>query len=433
MISVIIPVYNVEKYIDKCLESVINQTFDKFEVILIDDGSTDASGIKCKEWKERDSRILFIQKCNQGLGMTRNLGVELSKYDYITFLDSDDWWEATYLEKMMRTVIKYDADIVCCDMHYWEYDANGKEMDSISELRMPVDIVVHPRDDKEVINTARTFMCGKVFKKKLFLENDILQPNHAYEDVPVTPLLMAKADKIVRIGAPLYYYYRKRSGSLANTPKLLVDMKKSIKELIWGFKKHNLYESYKMQLHKMVYSQVRFIFYKSEVLCDDEKEDIKSCLWKTLIEEFPSTNLLKDMYYVLGHGCIENVVKLLILERNQLIVAGASGDNRVSDGRVNVIIDLLDVNNEKQYKNKIQEFEEMKKIFNDVSRVNIMIMMRPKYLNCWQERVCEYTKKSIAAKVAQIEMCDYNSELNEGQLWNIADNIFYEIANGGKR
>ena len=91
LISFIIPVYNVSLYLDKCLESIVNQTYKNIEIILIDDGSTDISLEKCMEWKNRDKRILVITKQNEGLGITRNLGIKIAKGKYLIFVDSDDY------------------------------------------------------------------------------------------------------------------------------------------------------------------------------------------------------------------------------------------------------------------------------------------------------------------------------------------------------
>ena len=247
MVSIIIPVYNVEKYIDKCIESVLKQTFVEFEVILIDDGSTDASGIKCAEWERKDSRIRLIKQKNQGLGPVRNLGVNLAKYDYITFIDSDDWWDCYYLEKMVYPMLKYDVDIVCCDIYYHEQDENGNTIDMVSDLRIQPDRIIKVHENKELINTARTFMWGKIYKKKLFVENKVVQPAHAYEDVPSTPIIIAKSECIYRVSEPLYYYYRKRIGSLANNIGYLMDMEKSLRELIDNFRKEDLYDIFYKQ------------------------------------------------------------------------------------------------------------------------------------------------------------------------------------------
>lgn len=118
MISVIIPAYNVEKYIDKCLESVVNQTFKDIEIILINDGSTDKTDEKCLKWANRDKRIIFINKLNEGQGTTRNLGINIASREYIIFVDSDDWLELNALEEIYNYITKNNADV--CLFDYYE-------------------------------------------------------------------------------------------------------------------------------------------------------------------------------------------------------------------------------------------------------------------------------------------------------------------------
>lgn len=115
MISIIIPVYNVEQYLDKCLQSVINQTYQDIEIILVDDGSSDSSGILCDKWKEKDSRIKVIHKSNGGLSNARNVGIEQANGEYLMFIDSDDI-VANDLCKVLFEMLKNNhADISICN------------------------------------------------------------------------------------------------------------------------------------------------------------------------------------------------------------------------------------------------------------------------------------------------------------------------------
>lgn len=116
LISVIIPVFNVEKFLPQCIESVINQTYLSLEIILVNDGSTDSSGLICDEYKDKDFRIKVIHKENEGLSSARNIGIEISTGDYICFLDSDDWMDAETLEKAIDISMIYNSDIV-----FWSF------------------------------------------------------------------------------------------------------------------------------------------------------------------------------------------------------------------------------------------------------------------------------------------------------------------------
>ena len=115
LISIIIPVYNVEKYLRKCLDSIINQTYKKLEIILIDDGSTDNSGKICEEYAKKDDRIIVIHKENAGVSSARNRGIELANGKYIGFIDSDDWIEENMYETLYQNLLQFDVDISMCN------------------------------------------------------------------------------------------------------------------------------------------------------------------------------------------------------------------------------------------------------------------------------------------------------------------------------
>ncbi|WP_278627387.1 glycosyltransferase [Thomasclavelia cocleata] len=117
LISVIIPVYNVEKYLHRCVDSVINQTYSNLEIILVDDGSTDTSSQICDDYQKKDKRVKVIHKKNNGAATSRNIGLFNAKGDYIAFVDSDDYIELDMYENMMRINEKYDCDIVLCDCY----------------------------------------------------------------------------------------------------------------------------------------------------------------------------------------------------------------------------------------------------------------------------------------------------------------------------
>ena len=116
LVSVVIPVYNVEDYLDECLESVVSQTYKKLEIVVVNDGSTDNSALKCREWQERDNRIRFYSKDNEGLGPARNFGIEKATGKWIAFLDADDWYDLQFVEKMLYAANQYDSDMVTCNI-----------------------------------------------------------------------------------------------------------------------------------------------------------------------------------------------------------------------------------------------------------------------------------------------------------------------------
>ena len=111
LVSIIVPVFNVEKYLRQCLDSILGQTFNQFEVIIVNDGSTDNSGAICQEYEARDNRIVYLEKENGGVSEARNLGLDFATSEYIIFIDSDDWIEPTYVEVLYEKIEEYQADI----------------------------------------------------------------------------------------------------------------------------------------------------------------------------------------------------------------------------------------------------------------------------------------------------------------------------------
>lgn len=126
LVSIVVPIYNVEQYLDRCIESVVNQTYRDLEIILVDDGSSDSCPRKCDEWGARDSRIKVIHKKNAGAGMARNTGIDHATGEYICFFDSDDYASVDAVEKAYRCISEYDADIV----HFGSYsiESSGRTM-----------------------------------------------------------------------------------------------------------------------------------------------------------------------------------------------------------------------------------------------------------------------------------------------------------------
>ena len=119
-LDIILPVYNTERYLDQCIESIVNQQFNDWHLIVMDDGSTDSSPEICDRWAQRDKRITVVHKQNSGLSDTRNTAIDMSTAEYIGFVDSDDWIEPDMYSFLMDNIQKHDADIAVCN-HFFEY------------------------------------------------------------------------------------------------------------------------------------------------------------------------------------------------------------------------------------------------------------------------------------------------------------------------
>ena len=207
-ISVIIPAYNVEQYIFRCLESVVSQTYSNLEIIVIDDGSTDSTYERAIEFQEKDSRVKVVTKENEGLGLTRNYGVNLATGDYITFIDSDDYIKVDAIE----TLFKYidNADIVIGG-HYFDNEPQhlalkeGYYCDSeIQSLLLPRIMGNSPKKKDALTYTAT----GKLFRKKLF-DNGVSfksEREYIWEDLVFSLDVLQQAKGVYLLDKQLYYY-----------------------------------------------------------------------------------------------------------------------------------------------------------------------------------------------------------------------------------
>ena len=210
MISVIIPVYNVEKYLKRCIESVLKQSYVDYEVLLIDDGSTDGSGRICDQYEKLDRRIRVFHKENGGLSDARNFGLDCMHGDYLTFIDSDDYVGSDYLKILVDMVEKNYADIASIDI----YETHGFEFVKSEDVRTVL-------KGKEIMSEILSLKhwnisaCGKIYKKQLF-ETVRFPIGKYYEDLMIIPYLINETSVFVFSTAKQYYYYQ-REGSIMHS------------------------------------------------------------------------------------------------------------------------------------------------------------------------------------------------------------------------
>lgn len=201
LISVIVPVYNVENYIERCLNSIINQTYKNIEIVCVNDGSTDNSLNILNDFQKKDSRIKIISQENQGLSEARNVGIKNSSGKYIGFVDSDDWVDLDYYEKLHKALIDSKSDFACANIKFFD---NGK----ISYIKFQQN-QIFSEFDKKIDNYKNGSVCDKLYKKSLFLDNDIkFIKGYFYEDNIVLLQLTYYSKKIVTINTVSYYYFK---------------------------------------------------------------------------------------------------------------------------------------------------------------------------------------------------------------------------------
>lgn len=211
LISVIIPVYNVEQYLSHCIDSILSQTFTNFEILLIDDGSTDNSGIICDNYKNIDDRIKVFHKKHNGVSSARNMGLDKAVGEWITFVDADDWIDKNMYYKMYNKAISSNADIILCD--FYEYYGRNKQLlkRTFSEKA----------DKNRIIRDSFlsfTALWNMLVHHTLYDAHKLRIPEQIIncEDFWLVTRLFYYAKKIYSLHTPLYYYNRENVNSILN-------------------------------------------------------------------------------------------------------------------------------------------------------------------------------------------------------------------------
>lgn len=223
IISVIVPVYNVEKYLPRCIDSILAQTFTDFELILVDDGSPDRCGEICDEYAEKDSRVRVIHKANGGVSSARNAGLDLCRGEYVTFVDSDDYLGAGWLNSLHQAMTESGADVVSAD---FTVVADGGEESVTLHQKLQADL----HNEKETID----FLLESILGGKLgwevctrFFKTEIIQNRHIRfcetcenyaEDLGFTLEYLLYVQRVATCNSAEYYYYQ-RSGSMMDCSK----------------------------------------------------------------------------------------------------------------------------------------------------------------------------------------------------------------------
>lgn len=289
-ISVIVPVYNVYDYLGKCLDSLVNQTDKNFEVIIVNDGSTDDSQKLIDKYiSENDNMYSYIKE-NGGLASARNYGLRKAKGDYILFLDSDDYYELNTIETLKKEA-KNGDDIIVFQMYI---DDNN----TITEQKMEMEEFIL---DENIPSSNRLLLynpsaCDKMFKKDLFTKNnfDFIEGTY-YEDLGTIPLFAMYTDKI-KFTKHYLYHYLKRENSTMNKIKYnskIQDIFLIIDRVSTTLKKANLYDKYKKEIeyiyihHLLRAASIRFLNY--------DKYDMVDKIRKIIKENYPK--FIKNKYF----------------------------------------------------------------------------------------------------------------------------------------
>ncbi len=291
-VSIIVPIYNVENHLEKCLESLINQSLKEIAIILVNDGSKDGSGEIAKEYQNRyPNKIMYLEKENGGLSDARNYGIPYATGEYVAFLDSDDYVELTTYEEMYQLAKQEQSDMVECDF-YWEYPDKRKE--DRGEIY---------HNKKEMIEKVRVVAWNKLIKREILETSQVQFPKgYYYEDVEFTYRLIPYLTKISFLKKPCIHYVQ-REGSIANVQnertKEIFDV---LEHVITYYQQKGIWEEYQLQL-EYIYSRYLLCSSLLRMVKIQNKKVRKKVLqenWTNLNTKFP--NWKKNLILKQGKG-----------------------------------------------------------------------------------------------------------------------------------
>lgn len=286
-ISIIVPVYNVDKYLDKCIKSILEQTFKDFELILVNDGSKDKSEEICEYYKEKDKRVKVINKENGGVSSARNAGLKIAEGKYVGFVDQDDWIDNIMYEKMYEVIMDTKSDIVICDFCK-EYEGKIISKQKNKNIKNKVEIFNNIQALEQLYKVKYTYVVAwnKLYKRELF--NDIKYKEGVIcEDEFIIHHLYFQSKRVVHIYEEMYHYFQ-RPGSIINSSYNIkrLDKIKALNQRIKFFKNINqynlMYKAEKDYWDSMIWS---YFLVKNKITHSKQAlRDIKMEFYSVLID-----------------------------------------------------------------------------------------------------------------------------------------------------
>ncbi len=320
-VSIVIPVYNVEKHLRQCLDSVVNQTFKDIEIILINDCSPDNSLQIIKEYQQKDDRIVLVDlKKNTGIGLVRNEGLKIAKGKYITFIDSDDWLAKDYVEVLYNVIEKYQYDVI--SPNFYEYDESSKKFYQGNQPQCFYNINISSIKLKQkFLYFEKTHYLRKLFNLEFLRKNNIVFHINKLEDTLFIWEVLLNTDKFMFIEDKLYYYRTNREASfiskntinemeVKNTVKLAMEIKKVISS------KKQTYEYFKPVLNSFIMKRFFIFAGKYPVEFKQNFDIIKKDLFEGKKTRFYHINTLKSfLSCCLFYICILFDIKFIYLSK----------------------------------------------------------------------------------------------------------------------
>ncbi len=293
-VSIVIPVYNVEKYLPECLDSIINQTYSNLQIIIIDDGSTDSSGEICDKYAAKDNRITVIHQENAGAANAKNTGLDNVKGDYVTFADSDDWVELNWIVNMVNAMEKYDVDVVECSFDSVFVDSveegkiykNGEILTTEEYFRQYND------------NWASVIFCNKLFKSHLSNGIRFRKERRCIDDEFYTYKVISNSQNIARISNVLYHYRQRKTSAVHQSYKKSLQITNDSLDVL--IERYNwIVARFPKMKRVFLYSDIdRLLYYPRMMMYNEElikkHKQISRKYFRKCLYSFPS---IKTIFY----------------------------------------------------------------------------------------------------------------------------------------
>lgn len=295
-VSVIVPVYNVEKYLERCLTSLEKQTFQFFDIIIIDDGSEDGSSEIAKSFSDRDSRFRYRRIERGGVANARNVGLSFASGEYIAFVDSDDYVEPDYIEKLYLAAKDNNCKISTCN-YSLVYESSPHKDKPVRIRKLSSGVYSGDSYVKRIIEdwSVRSYLWNKLWHRSLFFDYNIEFPNMYFEDIATVARLAFNADKVVVVDEPLYHYFV-RKNSIMTSVKV-----EKINDYIYAFaiirnyiQYHGKLDTYKFSLFRLatiIFFANHYEVFRLHLACHNFREYFRN-------------QILADrlIFYFLGRG-----------------------------------------------------------------------------------------------------------------------------------
>ena len=325
-LSVIIPVYNVESYLGKCLDSVIYPELEDYEIILVNDGSTDSSGSICAEYAARFSALVrVITTENGGLGRARDVGIDAAAGKYLLFLDSDDYLSPNAVPEMMA---RLDRGFDMCFFDIRSVNEDGRLLKYMHGCAIEGEFTLESYPE---LLFEMPSAWNKIYRRTLFTENGIYYPGRVwYEDMYVTPLLYTKAEKMFSVHRP-WHNYLQRAGSITNNKNTQRNLEiiPAVESMLDAYRGAGLFEKYRAQLeYAAFYNQV--LTSCTRVNLADWHSDVQDKLYADFLYKFPD---YRENRYVREMCAKYKLIHFFIRHRLRLCLHAVMSANNVIKGK----------------------------------------------------------------------------------------------------